>query len=166
MPETRGIVVDAGPLIALAKLNRPGLLGDFFDEVLVPLGVGTECTVDSSRMDSRRIREAINHGPFLIVSVKESPRLQTYRQLLDPGEAETLLLAEQRCLPVLMDERRGRREASRMGIELVGTGALLVAAKRKGLVEEVRPLLDSLVRQGYRLSEGLQRSLLEMSGEI
>jgi predicted nucleic acid-binding protein len=158
-------VVDAGPLIAMAKLNRLVLFSGLFKEVIVPQAVVAECTVDLSHLDAQRIREAIGHGPFVVVSVEESPRLQTYRQLLDPGEAHVLLLAEQRQLPVLMDERRGRREARRVGIELIGTGALLVAAKRKGLVAEVRPLLDALVHQGYRLSKGLQQSLLEMSGE-
>jgi predicted nucleic acid-binding protein len=64
-----------------------------------------------------------------------------------------------------MDEHKGRREAGRMGIEIIGTGAVIVAAKRKGLIEEVRPLLDLLVQQGYRLSGRLRKALLEMRGE-
>jgi predicted nucleic acid-binding protein len=42
---------------------------------------------------------------------------------------------------------------------------VIVAAKRKGLIEEVRPLLDLLIQQGYRLSGRLRKALLEMSGE-
>lgn len=165
MNEQRAVVADAGPLIALAKLNRIGLLGGFYNEVLIPKAVAAECTMDSSCEDARRIREATTNSPFRIVSIEESPRLRTYRKLLDPGEAQALLLAEQLHLPVLMDERKGRREARRTGVEVVGTGALIVAAKRRGMVEEVRPLLDSLVQQGYRLSDRLQKALLEMSGE-
>jgi len=163
--DRRAVVADAGPLIALAKLERMGLLADFFSEVLIPEAVATECTVDASRVDARRIFEALEQPPFRVVSVAESPRLRTYAKFLDPGEAQALLLAEQYRLPVLMDERKGRREAGRMGVEVIGTGAVLVAAKRKGVVDEVRPLLESLVRQGYRLSERLQKALLEMSGE-
>lgn len=165
MNEQQAVVVDAGPLIALAKLNRMGLLAGFFSEIFIPEAVAAECTVDSSREDARRIREAIDHSPFRVVPVEESPRLRTIGKLLDPGEAQALLLAEQWHLPVLMDERKGRREAIRMGIEVIGTGAIIVAAKRKGLVEEVRPLLELLVQQGYRLSDRLQKALLEMSGE-
>ena len=159
------MVANAGPLIALAKLNRMGLLAAFFTEILIPEAVAVECTVDSSRVDARRIQEAMDYSPFRVIPVEESPRLRTYSKLLDPGEAQALLPAEQRHLPVLMDERKGRREARGMGIEMIGTGAVVVAAKRKGLVEEVRPLLDLLVQEGYRLSGRLQKALLEMSGE-
>ncbi len=62
-------------------------------------------------------------------------------------------------------ERKGRQEAARMKIEVIGTGALIVAAKRKGLVKAVRPLLELLVQHGYRLSPQLQTALLKMSGE-
>lgn len=165
MNERRAVVADAGPLIALAKLNRMGLLAAFFTEVLIPGAVADECTLDSSREDARRIREKMEQGPFRVIRMAGSPRLRTYSKLLDPGEAQALLLAEQRHLPVLMDERRGRREARHMGVEVIGTGAVLVAAKRRGLVGEVRPLLDALVREGYRLSGRLQKALLEMSGE-
>ncbi|MFB6259283.1 MAG: DUF3368 domain-containing protein [Thiohalorhabdaceae bacterium] len=65
-----------------------------------------------------------------------------------------------------MDGRRGRLEARRLGVEVIGTGAVLVAAKHKGLVNEVRPLLGSLTQNGYRLSESLRQALLEKSGEL
>lgn len=75
------------------------------------------------------------------------------------------MLAEQLRAPVLMDERRGRADAKRMGFRVIGTGALLVAAKRRGSVDEVAPPLALLVEHGYRISARLQRALLEMSGE-
>ncbi|MEF8982683.1 DUF3368 domain-containing protein [Thiohalorhabdus sp.] len=86
-------------------------------------------------------------------------------RLLDAGEAQALVLALNSRLPVLLDERRGRLEARRVGVEVIGTGAVLVAAKHKGLVSEVGPLLDSLTHNGYRLSERLRQALLEKSGE-
>ena len=52
-----------------------------------------------------------------------------------------------------------------MGIEMIGTGALILTAKRKGLFDEIAPLLDSLIDQGYRLSPELLRVLLQRSGE-
>ncbi len=162
----RAVVADAGPLIALAKLNRLDLVASFFNEVLIPEHVAEECIRDLSRMDARRIRDAIEENTFRIVSVEDSPGLRTIRKLLDPGEAQVLLFVAQSRLPVLMDERKGRREAQRMGIEVIGTGVLLVAAKQRGLVEEIKPLLESLVRHGYRISGRLQKALLEMGDEI
>lgn len=159
------IVADAGPLIALAKLNRLDLPSSFFREIIVPAAVAAEWTSDPSRADARRIQAAISGGPFRVVTVPESPRLRAIGRALDAGEAQALVLAEQLGAPVLMDERKGRIESRRRGIRVIGTGALLVAAKRKGLVDEVAPLLAALVESGYRISDRLQRALLELSGE-
>ncbi|GAB6044071.1 hypothetical protein JCM17961_47550 [Endothiovibrio diazotrophicus] len=65
----------------------------------------------------------------------------------------------------LIDEQKGRREARRLRIEIVGTGALLVAAKRRGIVADVAPLLERMVQDGYRLSVRLCQALLEPCGE-
>ena len=159
------IIADAGPLIALAKLDRLDLLSAFFTEILVPEAVSQECLTDASRTDTQRIQETIGRGAFRVVAVPESPRLRAIRRLLDSGEAEALVLAEQLRAPVLMDERRGRIESQRMGVRVIGTGALFVAAKRRGLIDEVGPLLALLVENGYRISERLQLALLKMSGE-
>ncbi len=155
LDDSKAIVADAGPLIALAKLDRLELLSAFFNEILIPEAVVAECTVDASRIDAQRIQRAIEHGLLRILAVEESPVLLSISRFLDLGEAQALLHAAMQHLPVLMDERKGRREAARMGIEVIGTGTLIVAAKRRGLIEEVAPLLDELVERGYRLSPGL-----------
>jgi predicted nucleic acid-binding protein len=159
------IIADAGPLIALAKLDRLDLLSVFFQEILVPEAVAKECLTDPSRKDTQRFQETIGHDAFRVVKVSESGRLRAIRRLLDPGEAQALVLAEKLRAPVLMDERRGRIESQRMGVRVIGTGALLVAAKRRGLLAEIGPLLAFLVQNGYRISDRLQLALLEMSGE-
>jgi predicted nucleic acid-binding protein len=50
-------------------------------------------------------------------------------------------------------------------VRVIGTGALLIVAKRRGSVDEVGPLLAWRVENGYRISERLQLALLEMGGE-
>jgi len=163
----RAIIADAGPLIALAKLERLDLPAALFAEVLVPTTVAEECTRPIERADAQAIGEALEgNGSYHRVRPAESPRLRALSRLLDAGEAHALVLGLDRRLPVLMDERRGRLEARRLGVEAVGTGAVLVAAKHEGLVAEVGPLLDSLTRHGYRLSARLQYALLEKSGEL
>lgn len=160
------MVADAGPLIALAKLDRLDLLEALFHRILVPEAVVEECVRDANRLDDRRIRIAMeSSGAFERLSVAESTKLKLLARLLDPGEAQILVVAKERGLMALIDERKGRREARRMGIEIVGTGAVLVTAKRKGLVAEVAPLLEQMLQNGYRLSESLRRALLEQSGE-
>ena len=104
-------------------------------------------------------------GSFEHLPATESPKLNLLTRLLDPGEAQVLLAAKERGLVALIDERKGRREARRLGVEIVGTGAILVAAKRHGLITAVAPLLERIIQDGYRLSERLRRALLEQCGE-
>jgi hypothetical protein len=66
---------------------------------------------------------------------------------------------------LLIDERKGRKIALARKVEIIGTGAILIHAKHKGVISEVRPLLDALQDQGYRLSQQLYDRLLELANE-
>ena len=85
---------------------------------------------------------------------------------LDQGEAEVLTLAEEReARLVVIDERRGRRFAQRLGIPLTGTLGILLLAKGGGLIESVAVLIFRLQEAGLFLSSDLVRRTLELAGE-
>jgi hypothetical protein len=48
------VVADAGPLIALARLDRLGLLAELFQQVQVPRIVLAECGAHPALEDARR----------------------------------------------------------------------------------------------------------------
>lgn len=77
-----------------------------------------------------------------------------------------MVLARERTAPVLVDERRARRVASRLGIPVVGTVGLLVAAHHAGEVDALAPLFEALNAFGYRLSPALIQGALRHTGEI
>jgi predicted nucleic acid-binding protein len=87
--------------------------------------------------------------------------------ILDPGEASVLQLAkEQRISGVLMDERRGRRVAMDVyGLEVVGTCALLLRAKKIALIPEVKAPLDRIIVNGFFIGSRLRSECLRMAGE-
>lgn len=64
-----------------------------------------------------------------------------------------------------MDERRGRIYASRLKIPVVRTLGILLEGKRRGLIAEVRPLLDALLQAGYHASTALYDKVLMLAGE-
>jgi len=66
---------------------------------------------------------------------------------------------------LIIDDRRGREIASRRGIKIIGTGGLLVVAKRMGYLKKVTPVLNDLSRVGYRLSPELCKRIIELAGE-
>ncbi|CCI21527.1 conserved hypothetical protein [Microcystis aeruginosa PCC 9808] len=86
---------------------------------------------------------------------------------LDKGEAEAIALAlELGADQVLIDERRGRRIAARLNLRYTGILGILVEAKNRGLISEVKPLLDALINQaGFWVAAPLYSSVLQIVDE-
>ena len=86
---------------------------------------------------------------------------------LDPGEAEAIALAmEVRSDLLLIDERRGRAAAKRLGTRVIGVLGILVEAKQRGLVPALRPMIAALEDEaGFRISAGLRERVLHVAGE-
>jgi predicted nucleic acid-binding protein len=74
-----------------------------------------------------------------------------------------LVLAKERNLPLLVDEKKGRAVAKRLGVSVLGLAGLLLlaverAARDPGAADQ---LLTRAREQGFRLSERLLRSFRE-----
>ena len=86
--------------------------------------------------------------------------------VLDPGEAEAILLAEEvNCRFLLIDERKGRAIANRRGVPVVGIAGVLLAAKKRGLIDAVVPILKNFEQAGYRISGALTKEITRLAGE-
>ena len=92
--------------------------------------------------------------------------VQLLREELDSGESEAIVLArELDAVLVLIDERAATRKARGIGLQTVGTLGVLLMAKNKGLVPDLKPLLDSLRQADFRMSDDLYRLVLASVGE-
>ncbi len=67
--------------------------------------------------------------------------------------------------PIVLDEKLGRRVAANSGVAVIGSAGVLLAAKRHGLVEAVRPIIDAFTANGYGLSRELVHAVLVRAGE-
>ena len=86
---------------------------------------------------------------------------------LDLGESEALALYwETEADFLLIDEKRGRIIAIRNGIKTIGTIGILLASKQKGLIKSVKPLLEQLAKNGFRISETFYQQILERAEEL
>ena len=67
---------------------------------------------------------------------------------------------------LLVDERRGHRGASRLGLPCMGLLGVLIEAKRKACIAAVKPQLDDLLTQaGFWVSRDLYARVLREAGE-
>ncbi len=92
--------------------------------------------------------------------------LQRFHNDLPPFLEVIALALELRADRLLLDEAVGRAVARREGLRLVGVVGVLLAAKRRGPVPIVRPLLDRLRSEaGFRISRDLHGGALREAGE-
>lgn len=160
------IIADASPLIGLARIGLLSLLRDLYGGVVIPAQVQEELHVHENRPGSRALLLALEAGWMRAEALKDSAEMSALLRSIGPGEAAAILLAEQRpCRFVLLDEKRGRAVAKRRNIPVAGTGTILLAAKKRGLLESVSMTLDQLAAVGYRLSPGLRAEITRLAGE-
>lgn len=159
------VVSDASPLIALAAINRLELLRDLYTELVIPTAVYNEVTaIRPTAPGAYDVREAkwIQVRPAGNRALVEALTLE-----LDVGESEAIALAvELDADLLLMDERRGRMAATRLGRRVVGVLGLVIEAKAAGFLLAVRPILNALTTHaGFRISPVLLEKVLVSAGE-
>jgi len=160
------VVSDASPLISLGAVGRIELIRQLFGEISIPVAVLHEITVAGLE---RPGAVDVQAADWIVSRTVENDFLpRALEGELDRGEAEVIALAvELRADLVLMDERRGRRVASRFELKILGVLGILVDAKRKGLLLKIEPVLEDLhTRAGFRVSRALYRRALEEAGEV
>jgi predicted nucleic acid-binding protein len=65
-----------------------------------------------------------------------------------------------------MDEKKGRRKLTQLGLPKIGTLGLLLKAKEIGLLTEIRSDIEKLNRIGFNLSEKVIHSVLQQANEL
>lgn len=156
------VIINNTPLVALYSLDRLDLLRDLFGIVWLPSAVESEFLA----VDNVARKKALLDVDWLQAVVLSNPRHALTYTGLDRGEAEVLALAvEHKARLVVMDERRGRRYAHRLGLPLTGTLGVLLLAKEVGLITAVAPLLQRLLDQGLYFSSDLIRQTLALAQE-
>lgn len=157
------VIVNNTPLVALWVLNRFDLLRELYGLVWIPEAVASEFNATDTNVRHLALQQA----PWIQTIRVSNPRLPLTYIGLDQGEAEVLALAvEHNARLVILDERKGRRYAQRLGIPLTGTLGVLLLAKQEQLISEIAPLLKQLEQSGMHLSADLTQKVLTMAQEV
>jgi uncharacterized protein len=155
------VVSDTSPIRALSHLGRLALLRDLFTEVLIPPAVADELERPKSGLPPLPL------APYGFIRMQSPADLQAvlrFQQSLDLGESQAIALAiEIHASTILIDEKDGSARAWKT----VGAVGILLRGKQRGLVAEVRPLLDRLERElNFFISPTFRREALKRAGEL
>jgi predicted nucleic acid-binding protein len=158
------IVSDTSPLVGLAAIEQLQLLHKLYGRVVIPQAVYNEVVAGGDEPGAIEIQTV---EWIEVRSVANRVAVTLLELELDLGESEAIALAtELNADLLLLDERKGRAVAARLGLLFVGVLGVLVEAKQSGLIPALKPLLDDLVvNAGFRVRTNLYARVLREVGE-
>jgi predicted nucleic acid-binding protein len=155
------VVVNASPLITLFRSGQADLLPGLFDRVIVPEAVWQEVVAERDDAAARAL-------PSLPWPIREKVVASTRVRIWNLGQGETAVLSYALAHPpiaAVIDDRTARRGARSLGIRVLGTGGVLLLAKRRGLLPAVTDGLNRLRDAGLWLSEDIVQLIKTQAGE-
>ncbi|MGH2560389.1 MAG: DUF3368 domain-containing protein [Thermomicrobiales bacterium] len=161
------VYADSTALIGLARIGRLDLLALYSGQVMVTSHVWLEITETTDMPGVPELNGAREQGLLVIVDEGDPDRYPT----LDPGESTVLSAAVATRAHVIMDERKARRlietdpDLTQSIASVTGVLGLILLAKEEGHIPAVRPLLDALIRQDFRIGRRLFEELVSAAGE-
>ena len=162
MPSAKKIaVVNTSPIIYLSAINQINLLKNLFSEIFIPEAVKRE--VMSGGKDSFGVKEIKTQKWIKTKKIRNKLAKEYLLTEIDDGEAEVIILAEElKASFIIIDDKLARKIAKLRGFNVVGTLRLLVAAKEKGLVNEVKPLIEKLQEAGFWINDNVYKAVLKI----
>jgi len=156
-------VIDASSLIILGKLSLLHILTHLCDELVIPDGVAIE--ILKGPPGDKAITWLKKEGQKYQKNIG-SINLKIASWDLGPGENEVI----SHCYSnpqytAIIDDGAAKKCAKSFSIKVKGTLALLIIAKKAGLVPEVKPVMDKMIEAGFRISATLYKNILEIVNE-
>ncbi|MBI4761153.1 MAG: DUF3368 domain-containing protein [Chloroflexota bacterium] len=150
-------VLNASPLIVMGKIGQIDLFTAIAQKVVLPAAVAEEIKAGPEN-DAARL--AIEAGKFPIVEAPPaSPELMAW----DLGAGETSVISFALSNPdwtAILDDAAARKCATSFGVPVKGSLAVIVLAKRRGLIPSAKQLLRALQAAGLHLDEKLISQIL------
>ena len=160
------VLSDTSPISALTRIGHLHLLEQLFQEVIIPQKVFDELMeLSKFHVDTSPI---VNASWLKIIAPTQSPFLLHLLTILDEGEANAIALAiELKSELLIIDEYEGRKIATQLKLQITGVGGILVRAKLRNFVPEVKPLLDKILSDAnFYLSKKVYNEILKQANEL
>lgn len=166
------VVADTSVLLNLCRIGEADLLWQLYGDVAAPRSVQVEferAVLVYGRFDRLlgRFDRLLFPGFIRIHEPRQSLQALLPETSLDRGESDAIALSVELSADfLLIDEQKRRRAAAQLGIRFSGILGILVLAKQKSLIPEVRALLLRLREEaGFFLSERHMSRALLLAGE-
>jgi predicted nucleic acid-binding protein len=158
----KNVISNASPLIALSNISQLELLKDLFQKIIIPKSVYQEVVEEGKdKPGAKEVKKAT--GKWIEVEeVKNFEEVQTLRAILDYGESEVIVLAQEvKANLLILDNREPRIFAKHLGFRVIGTIGILILAYEKGFLKNPIEKILELREKGFYISDKLLMEIIK-----
>jgi len=155
------IISDATALIVLINIDKFELFKMMFENIIMTQEVYDEVTVRPST--KKFIDTEIKAGFLSIENYEDVKAFKEINFILDKGESASIALALEKNLPLIIDEKKGRKFAQNCGIEIIGLVGMLrfIYVHKLLSKKEISEIIKNLNQSDFRVSAKLMQTILE-----
>ncbi len=154
------VVADTGAIISLIHINRLSLIEQVLGEFFIPYAVWEELNkYDYPEFDKDQVSK-------LREKTIEIGTTNHLSMIMDLGESEAVILYEElKADFLLIDDSKARKVAESLNLNCLGSLGLLLKAKEKGYVQELKSYFEKWLKVGRHFSKPLLNEILEKVDE-
>lgn len=145
------VVPDNTCLIALERIGKLNILSSLFDSVLIPPAVDSEFG---------QVLDWLKVEPLITFTISD-----LLKMTVGKGEAEAIALAIQLNCLLITDDKQARSIAEQLGLSVKGTLGTLIDARRSGIIDQLKPIVEDMESNGFHISKALRDEILLIVGE-
>jgi uncharacterized protein len=154
------LIADTSPIISLILLNQLSLIQLMFKEYYLPAAVWDEL---NSHQEIAHYKKDLKILKSRVKKVKN--QYMTFPGI-DAGETEAIILyQETKADALLIDDKKARSIAEMLEIKCFGTLSILISAKKKKYIKDLRPLFLQLLHHKRYFSRNLLNEILTLNDE-
>ncbi len=150
------IISDSTTIITLLNINRLDVLKNIFSLVYIPKKVYDEIVIEE--------KITLNKNFFVVKEINDKNLYTLLTKSLDAGESEAIVLAKEMNLSLIIDEKKGRKIASNLGINIFGFIGLLVLNHKKEMLtkDDTLDIFYKAKKQGFMVGNNLENEFLKL----
>lgn len=161
----RKVVVNTTPLIALSHVEQLDVLKKLYGRIIIPEAVYRELSVKTESVSKRAIDSSLDW--IQIENIQNQMAKTFYKTQLHEGEVEVMILSKEIGADiVIIDDANAKKHAKYLELPVTGTLGVLIKAKQKGYIDELKPILKRMVENGIYISNNLIELCLKQVGEL
>lgn|SRR5690554_3252783 len=147
------IICDTSVLILFEKINKLDVLKQLYSKIYITPEIALEFGNTLP-------------GWIEVKEVKNKVLQKTLSQALGIGESSAIAMSlELQNSLVAIDDLKARKIAISLEIKITGSLGILIKAKEKGYIKQLKPILKKIEKTDFRISENIIKLILKIVKE-